>query len=62
MEMAREEDISGWIRDPVEVMRRYVSTGSTRLAVVRILGSKAEARLTTLALEHMNQGSDPIGE
>jgi len=59
MEMARETNMDGWIKDPVEVLRSYVANGSRRLAVVRMLGPTAEAKLVSLAAEHLRQSAIP---
>ena len=59
MEMARETDMGGWIKDPAEVFGRYIISGSRRLAVMRTLGSTAEAKLTSMARDHYNQSQDP---
>lgn len=58
LEMAREVEMEGYIRDPLKVTMQYLMSGSKRLAILREVGQQPEVRLAQLAWDHFQQSSD----
>ena len=59
IEMAREVQMDGYIKDPIKVTSMYLNRGASRLAILREFGQATEQRLAQLAWDHFNQSGDP---
>ncbi len=59
IEMAREVQMEGYIKDPIKVTSMYLNRGASRLAILREFGQAPETRLAQLAWDHFQQSGDP---
>lgn len=59
LELAREIEMEGWIKDPIKVTTMYVQRSAKRLAILREVGQSPETRLAQLAWDHYQQTKDP---
>jgi len=59
VEMARETDLDGFIKDPIEAYTRYIQKASSRLALLREFGSTPEVALSQAMIRHVKESRDP---
>lgn len=58
MERARESELEGWIKDPIEVFTKYVLKSSRRLSILREFGEEPNKALSFIAIQHYRQSSN----
>ena len=58
LEMAREIEMEGYIKDPGKVTMQYIMHSAKRMALLREVGQQPEVRLAQLAWDHFQQSGD----